>query len=129
MRIEPDDLTRPQVLALLQEHLDNMNELSPPESMHALDVSKLRAPATQRLWRAHRLHLSVAGRELLQRPAAQQLIAFPHRPEGDAGRTQLRDVEGVHALRRRKLVHVGEVLVQQRQHLGAREVVGFDSHG
>ena len=44
MRIEPDDLTRPQVLALLQEHLDNMNELSPPESMHALDVSKLRAP-------------------------------------------------------------------------------------
>ena len=44
MRIEPDDLTRPQVLALLNEHLANMNELSPPESMHALDVSRLRAP-------------------------------------------------------------------------------------
>ena len=44
MRIEPDDLTSPQVLALLEEHLANMNELSPPESMHALDVSKLRAP-------------------------------------------------------------------------------------
>ena len=44
MRIEPDDLTRPQVLALLNEHLANMYELSPPESVHALDVSKLRAP-------------------------------------------------------------------------------------
>jgi putative acetyltransferase len=44
MRIETDDLTRPQVLALLNEHLANMYELSPPESVHALDVSKLRAP-------------------------------------------------------------------------------------
>ena len=42
MRIELDDLTRPQVLALLNEHLTNMYELSPPESVHALDVSKLR---------------------------------------------------------------------------------------
>lgn len=44
MRIEVDDLTRPQVHALLQEHLANMYELSPPESVHALDLSKLRAP-------------------------------------------------------------------------------------
>ena len=44
MRIEIDDLTRPQVHALLQEHLDHMHALSPPESVHALDLSKLRAP-------------------------------------------------------------------------------------
>ena len=44
MRIEVDDLTRPQVHDLLQEHLANMYELSPPESVHALDLSKLRAP-------------------------------------------------------------------------------------
>ena len=44
MRIEMDDLTRPEVHALLQEHLANMYELSPPESVHALDLSKLRAP-------------------------------------------------------------------------------------
>jgi putative acetyltransferase len=44
MRIEIDDLTRHEVLALLNEHLSNMYELSPPESVHALDVSKLRAP-------------------------------------------------------------------------------------
>lgn len=44
MHIETDDLTRPQVHALLQEHLDNMYELSPPEQVFALDLSKLRVP-------------------------------------------------------------------------------------
>ncbi len=44
MRIEVDDLTRAEVLGLLQEHLDNMYELSPPEQVFALDVTKLRAP-------------------------------------------------------------------------------------
>ena len=44
MRIELDDLSRQEVHALLQEHLDNMYELSPPESVHALDLSKLRSP-------------------------------------------------------------------------------------
>jgi putative acetyltransferase len=41
MRIELDDPSRPDVLALLDEHLRNMHELSPPESVHALDVSGL----------------------------------------------------------------------------------------
>ncbi len=44
MHIETDDLTRPQVHELLQEHLDNMYELSPPEQVFALDLNKLRAP-------------------------------------------------------------------------------------
>ena len=44
MNIELDDLSRPEVHALLEEHLSNMHELSPPESVHALDVSKLRSP-------------------------------------------------------------------------------------
>ena len=42
--IERDDLTRQPVQDLLQEHLANMYELSPPESVHALDLSKLRSP-------------------------------------------------------------------------------------
>jgi len=37
------DLSRPQVHDLLREHLSNMYELSPPESVHALDLSKLRS--------------------------------------------------------------------------------------
>jgi putative acetyltransferase len=44
MHIETDDLSRPAVLALLQEHLDNMHEISPPEEVFALDVSQLKAP-------------------------------------------------------------------------------------
>jgi putative acetyltransferase len=44
MRIERDDLSRPEIHALLQEHLDNMHELSPPESIHALDLTGLRGP-------------------------------------------------------------------------------------
>ena len=44
MRIELDDLTRPEVRALLAEHLENMHAISPPESVHALPVEALRAP-------------------------------------------------------------------------------------
>lgn len=44
MRIELDDLARPEVRALLGEHLSNMHELSPPESVHALDISGLQSP-------------------------------------------------------------------------------------
>jgi putative acetyltransferase len=43
MQIEIDDLTRPQVVALLNEHLANMYELSPPEAVHALDLAKLKS--------------------------------------------------------------------------------------
>ena len=44
MRIELDDLSRPEIHALLNEHLRNMYELSPPESVHALDLGRLRSP-------------------------------------------------------------------------------------
>jgi len=44
IRIEIDDLTRPEVRALLDEHLENMHALSPPESVHALPVEELRQP-------------------------------------------------------------------------------------
>lgn len=44
IRLEVDDLTRPAVHALLDEHLQNMRRLSPPESVHALDIDKLRLP-------------------------------------------------------------------------------------
>jgi len=44
MKLEIDDLTRPAVHALLNEHLQSMYELSPPESVHALDLEGLRKP-------------------------------------------------------------------------------------
>ena len=43
LRIEIDDLSRPQVLALLEEHLRNMYEITPPEFVFAFDADKLKA--------------------------------------------------------------------------------------
>ncbi|MEL1264809.1 GNAT family N-acetyltransferase [Pseudoxanthomonas putridarboris] len=44
MEIRVDPLQHPAVLALLREHLDGMHRLSPPESVHALDLDGLRRP-------------------------------------------------------------------------------------
>ncbi|MCB1716168.1 MAG: GNAT family N-acetyltransferase [Candidatus Competibacteraceae bacterium] len=44
MDIQPGDLTHPQVLALLREHLDSMGLYSPPESIHALAPDDLLRP-------------------------------------------------------------------------------------
>ena len=81
MRIEIDDLSRPQVHALLQEHLDHMYELSPPEQVFALDLARLRAPDITfwTVWDADRLmgcgalkHLSPTQGEIksMRTPAA-----------------------------------------------------------
>ena len=45
MQIEIDDLSRPAVHALLNEHLQSMHALSPAKSVHALDLERLRAPS------------------------------------------------------------------------------------
>ena len=44
MDIIPDDLTRPEVIGLIREHLQSMAQISPPESTHALDIESLRKP-------------------------------------------------------------------------------------
>ncbi|MGW4246291.1 GNAT family N-acetyltransferase [Nocardia sp. NPDC004722] len=44
MRIVIDDLTGPDVLGLLEEHVAEMLANSPEDSMHALDVTALRKP-------------------------------------------------------------------------------------
>ena len=44
MKIIKDDLTGPEIKALLQAHLDDMYATSPPESVHALDIEALRQP-------------------------------------------------------------------------------------
>ncbi|ATL68920.1 GNAT family N-acetyltransferase [Nocardia terpenica] len=44
MRIVVDELTGPEVIALLGEHLGDMYATSPAESVHALDLTALRKP-------------------------------------------------------------------------------------
>ena len=44
MKIRVDDLQGPEIRALLEEHLAQMHAESPPESVHALDLERLRQP-------------------------------------------------------------------------------------
>ena len=44
MEIKLDDLTGTKIADLLREHLANMAENSPPESIHALSLEELRKP-------------------------------------------------------------------------------------
>ena len=44
MRITIDDLSGSAIVKLLQAHLQSLAALSPPESMHALDIDGLRKP-------------------------------------------------------------------------------------
>jgi len=44
MEIRLDDLSGPEIRGLLEEHLTHMAQLSPPESVHALDIDALRKP-------------------------------------------------------------------------------------
>lgn len=44
MKIRVDDLTGPEVSALLEQHISDMRAASPPESKHALDLDGLRRP-------------------------------------------------------------------------------------
>lgn len=51
--IREDDLSRVETRALLALHLSGMHETSPPEHMHALDLSGLRVPEIT-VWTARR---------------------------------------------------------------------------
>ena len=44
LRIIEDDLTGAEIAALLQLHLDEMFQFSPPESVHAMPIERLRQP-------------------------------------------------------------------------------------
>jgi putative acetyltransferase len=46
-RVLPDNLQSPEVHALLREHMAGMMAHSPPESVHALPLDKLRHPSVQ----------------------------------------------------------------------------------
>lgn len=66
MKIRQDDLTGAEIARFLQQHLDNMHAITPPESVHALDLDRLRAPGIT-FWTAW------AGGELLGCGALKEL--------------------------------------------------------
>jgi putative acetyltransferase len=44
VQIRIDDLTDPRIAEFLDEHLQDMRRISPPESVHALDLERLKKP-------------------------------------------------------------------------------------
>lgn len=66
MEIRHGGLETPQVAALLAEHLEEMRRYSPPESVHALDLDRLRTPDLTfwSLWEAEQVLGCAALREL-----------------------------------------------------------------
>jgi putative acetyltransferase len=44
VKIVVDDLSGPEIAAFLDEHVQQMRAITPPESKHALDLDGLRAP-------------------------------------------------------------------------------------
>jgi putative acetyltransferase len=44
MDIRLDDLTGPEIIGLLEEHVRSLRAISPPESCHVLDLAGLRRP-------------------------------------------------------------------------------------
>ena len=44
LQIREDDLTGKKIADFLREHLAEMHEITPPESVHALDLGALRSP-------------------------------------------------------------------------------------
>ena len=51
LQIRLDDLSDPRIEAFMQEHLQDMYAVSPPECVHALDMDQLRQPDIA-LWSA-----------------------------------------------------------------------------
>jgi putative acetyltransferase len=69
MDIRPDDLSGPAIRELLEEHVRSMRSISPPESVHALDLEGLRRPEVT-FWTAW------SGDELLGCGALKELDAW-----------------------------------------------------
>ena len=92
MNIEIDDLSRPAIHALLDEHLQSMRSLSPPESGFALDLERLRQPdiALWSAWEGSLLLGCGALKELDRRHGEIKSMRTPdaHRRRG-AGRAIL----------------------------------------
>lgn len=90
MEIRLDDLSGPEVITLLQEHLRCMAMVSPPESRHALDLKGLQQPGIT-FWSAWQ------GRDLAGCGALKELdkehgeiksmrTAYSHQRKGVASR-------------------------------------------
>ncbi len=73
--IRLDDLSDPRIAAFLEAHLQDMHAVSPPESVHALDLEALRQPGI-RFWSAW--CVDAQGAEVLAGTAALKPLDAQH---------------------------------------------------
>ena len=93
--IKLDDLSSPEIAELLAEHLREMHELSPPESVHALDLDELRKPEITfwSVWSSHDLVGCGALKELDQTHGEIKSMRTAHAFRGKgAGKFMLRHI-------------------------------------
>jgi putative acetyltransferase len=107
LRIRLDDLQDPRIAAFLEEHLVDMRRVSPPESVHALDLAGLRQPDI-RFWTAW-----------IDGPSGESLVATAALKRLDDGHGELKSMRTSVALRGqgiagKMLVHV----IEQARALG-----------
>jgi putative acetyltransferase len=90
MQIRQDDLSGPEIRALLAEHLRSMHALSPPQSVHALPIDKLRQPDVTfwTVWSGDELLGCAALRELdtMHGEIKSMRTSQAHRRRGAAAR-------------------------------------------
>jgi putative acetyltransferase len=88
MEIRIDDLSGPEIAALLTEHLECLAQVSPPESRHALDLEQLRQPGITfwTVWDGGQLAGCVALKEIDSRQGEVKSMrtAKTHRRQGVA---------------------------------------------
>ena len=90
--IHEDDLTGAEVTALLRLHLDEMHQWSPPESVHAMPIERLRAPDVTfySAWQGNRLAACGALKQLdLRHGELKSMRAHPDFRGRGAGRAML----------------------------------------
>ena len=104
MEIRPDDLTGPGIRALLEEHLRDMRAISPPESVHALDLAGLQRPEVS-FWTAW------SGGELLGCGALKEI---------DGGHGEIKSMRTAPAHRR-----AGVAQAMLRHLLGVAQARGY----
>lgn len=108
MLFRRDDLLGNEIQALLQEHLADMHSQSPPESVHALDVGRLRGPDIHfwSLWSQDGLLLGCGALKLI-----------------DAGHGEVKSMRTVQAHRGKGLgAAMLEHLLEQARALGLRRL-------
>lgn len=91
--IKHDDLSSPEIAELLADHLREMNQHSPPESVHGLDLDKLRQPEITfwSVWNEHELVGCGALKELDEKHAEIKSMRTDPKYRGQgAGKLMLR---------------------------------------